>query len=225
MFPQLLAVSAGEAAWPPDWSQFVPDAILSIVGGVIIGVFLWRLQTTAEANQARRAAEDGWSIARSQVGSAVLTPFKRENLMGDFARLANQVKALKKLMETKPFSAWSDAAPKDIELQLMRELTRHYYYLEGLLIAMERDLQDYYREAFRGTNSTPTRFIAYSRSHVLGVAAPHMPFGVKAQEALDKHHVSMAKELGQNGRFIVIRDSLDLFEKHYNETRDRLMPR
>src|SRR5664279_1019085 len=42
----------------------IPDAILTIFTGLLIGALLWLWQRKAERRGARRSAESGWQIAR-----------------------------------------------------------------------------------------------------------------------------------------------------------------
>jgi hypothetical protein len=51
--------------WPPDWSQFIPDAIGALGVGVAIGVFLWRFQRGSELRTAKRQAESHWKVQRA----------------------------------------------------------------------------------------------------------------------------------------------------------------
>ncbi|WDG18101.1 hypothetical protein [Microbacterium sp. Clip185] len=62
---------AASSLWPPDWSQFLPDAILALATGLMVSLLLWWWQRNFERRAAREAAESGWQLAREHFVSSV----------------------------------------------------------------------------------------------------------------------------------------------------------
>ena len=108
---------------PPDWSQFIPDAILTLVTGAAVGWALWRLQSSAETRAEKRVALASWSVARSRVAWALPKPFEENFDRGDsWLGVWIQFESLEEVGATLAVGEWSNAVPDNTELQLTRDL-------------------------------------------------------------------------------------------------------
>lgn len=209
--------------WPADWSQFIPDGILSVVSGVIIGIFLWRLQARAENSQARRKASAGWNIARHKVGAAMLVPFNRRGLIINFGQFPELLSRLKALMESKPFTTWADDAPDDVDLQAMAGLTETYYALEGLLATLERNIVTHLIGALPNLNGNYSPHAEYARAKIIGFDDPSKVLGVNFTPTFEEVYQDLLKEVDKDHFLIVVTDTLDLFERQYADVRSRVI--
>jgi hypothetical protein len=128
------------AIWPADWSQFVPDAILTVATGVVVGVLLWLWQTNAERRTAVQAAESNWEIARPHFMSVVdpLTPTVDDGyLVLAVARLDPLIEEGKRY----PIGSWAKTAPKNRELATLREILIDAPNLQRLAAELSRHFE------------------------------------------------------------------------------------
>jgi hypothetical protein len=107
--------------WPPDWSQFIPDAIGAIVTGAIIGFVLWQVEAGAGARRDRSDAETRWALARANV-AAVMKPTLSIRFWSKPRK--NWVAQWKPFLDAldPQVAVWARSAPKNLELQIARDL-------------------------------------------------------------------------------------------------------
>lgn len=104
--------------WEIDWSQFVPDAILTLVTGALIGLWLWRVQRGAESRAERRHAESLWRLARTEFIGMV--GVRLEGLYPDTMRQFERFRATAARFPL--IGAWVEAAPKNLELRAVTSI-------------------------------------------------------------------------------------------------------
>lgn len=68
-------VYAGGDAFPPNWSQFVPDLINAGITATLVALVVWRLQVRREDRTARQSALDDWNRQKG-----FLKPFFEQDL-------------------------------------------------------------------------------------------------------------------------------------------------
>jgi hypothetical protein len=127
--------------WPPDWSQFIPDAIGAIITGAIIGVVLWRIESRANSVRKRREAEARWRVARAplraHLGDHFLSYFGYEPTVDKFVAQWQSFLAV----VPPDLASWAEAAPANRELQMASSLVRDLPVLERLTRDMESSLR------------------------------------------------------------------------------------
>lgn len=122
--------------WPPDWSQFIPDAIGAIATGALVGLVFWWLEVTAGNRRARREAESNWRARRGVVGlgmdSMLYTWFPQDPAR----QFPGQWSSFLAVVDPRVV-IWSEAAPKNRELALARSLVLDLPLLDRLLQDLE----------------------------------------------------------------------------------------
>jgi hypothetical protein len=126
--------------WPPDWSQFIPDAIGAIVTGAIIGFVLWRIESGATASRDRREAESHWRVRRWIIAGALKNSQVSRRPRGH-RELVDGWRAL--LGAFDPMIArWADASPQNTELAMARGLLINIPLLIDAIEELDRSLND-----------------------------------------------------------------------------------
>jgi hypothetical protein len=156
------------AIWPPDWSQFFPDALLTVITGLAIGIALYRFQARAEANAARRRTLAEWAMVRPQIAHALATAPNRE--FGTIQLEMYTSGIFQKAVDGKPFSTWADDAPEDKELAAVRDLARLHYELREAAYAVDGRLHSYYQLLVTG--GAPDNAVKFIRGAILDYTNP-----------------------------------------------------
>lgn len=104
-----------------DWSQFLPDALLTVPAAVGIGFWLWRVQNNAQRKAEEREAIANWTMARTRFSEVVTsyanidvrTPTHYIRQFAPFVDLSDRFPNL---------AAWALAAKIEPELQNVRKV-------------------------------------------------------------------------------------------------------
>lgn len=104
--------------WPPDFSQFIPDAIITLLTGLAIGFWLWRVQVGAEARGDKREAEALWRLARTEFVGLV-----GGDLTGFYTDIQRQFERFRAVASRYPLlGSWAEASPKNMELRAVASI-------------------------------------------------------------------------------------------------------
>lgn len=160
------------ALWPPDWSQFIPDAILTVITGLGLGLLLYLIQRTAETRAVRRFARNSWRLSRTTVGAAVAIPINHEENGVDLLVFVNYyfspvLEAGQKL----DVAEWSDALSDDKELKALAALLEDIPRLRRLA----GELRSECHQAVHRAGTMPgyaSRFYEFAQLMILGVPDP-----------------------------------------------------
>lgn len=122
--------------WPPDWSQFIPDALGAIITGAIIGFVLWRVETKAGSRREEREAEALWKARRGAVGLAMNASLETWHPNNPSRNFPLQWAGFLSVVDPRVV-LWADAAPKNREIALASALAIDLPLLDRLLTDLE----------------------------------------------------------------------------------------
>jgi hypothetical protein len=156
--------NASAPIWQVDWTQFVPDAVLTVAAGIAIGFWLWRVDRRSQDRAARKAAESRWSVARANFATAltnrgwyndVTRPDDLWRQFDTFLSLANQYPDL---------AVWADAAPANGELAKIKRTQIDLPYVKRAANAYMSTLRTRAKEY--QSNPSEQRFIVDCAFHL-----------------------------------------------------------
>lgn len=136
--PDPIPTHAPGPIWPPDWSQFIPDAIGAIITGAIIGFVLWRIETRAEAGRARIEAEARWKINRAGLGP-LMRPELDSRTHGNVDEYPRQWEVFLSALDS-DVVVWANDAPKNAELQMARAMLVDLPLIERLVSEVKNEV-------------------------------------------------------------------------------------
>lgn len=105
------------------WDTFVPDLIVGLFTGLVVGVILAYLQSRATRKRERREVELRWEALRPRVGAQLLNPWDRRVMGESLTEFANRTDALRDLTAEVPLASWAEILD-DQELRDLHELMK-----------------------------------------------------------------------------------------------------
>lgn len=115
------------AAWPADWSTLVPDLIVAVVTGLLIGLVLWLLQLIYER---RRNADVARRISLRIVQPLLLVLQAPSYVLSftDMSALPRKHQAAFNIIENSDLDEWHETRPTKLTRSLMsyRSVLRDY---------------------------------------------------------------------------------------------------
>ncbi|QJU54532.1 hypothetical protein SCB71_15500 [Herbiconiux sp. KACC 21604] len=122
------------------WDSFVPDLIVGVMTGTVVGLFLLLAQNIVESRKQRFAAEIGWEGLKPKIRSAVHRSWSTN--LDDLLPPPVALSAVHEAIEGQPLHAWSKAMKKpdpmiDMVHAFMRVRSTYENEATGLEAAME----------------------------------------------------------------------------------------
>lgn len=112
------------------WDTFVPDLIVGLFTGLVVGLILAWTQSRAARKRERREIELRWEALRPRVGALLLEPWDRRVMGPTVEEFANRTNALRELVEDFPLGSWAEVLDSD-ELRNLHELSKAATELHG----------------------------------------------------------------------------------------------
>lgn len=112
------------------WDTFVPDLIVGLFTGLVVGAILACLQSHAARKKERREIELRWEALRPRVGAQLLDPWDRRVMGFTMAEFAARTDTLRELIEDVPLGSWADVL-KSEELRSLHEFSKAATELHG----------------------------------------------------------------------------------------------
>lgn len=149
-----------------DWDSFLPDLIVGVVTGLVVGVILAWTQSRAARKRERREIELRWEALRPRVGALLLDPWDRRVMGTTLAEFASRTAALREMVEDVPLGSWADVLHSD-ELRSLHEFSKaatelhgaarkfdHFLLtaIAGYLVGPERSISSEWDSAFEAAN-------------------------------------------------------------------------
>lgn len=113
-----------------NWDTFVPDLMVGLFTGLVVGVILAWTQSRAARNRERREIELRWEALRPRVGAQLLDPWDRRVMGFTMAEFAGRTDALRELIEEFPLGSWAEVL-KSNELRSLHEFLKAATELHG----------------------------------------------------------------------------------------------
>lgn len=169
-----------------NWDSFVPDLIVGLFTGLLVGVILAWTQSRAARKRERREIELRWEALRPRVGAQLLDPWDRRVMGLTLAEFAGRTDALQELIEDIPLGSWADILNSD-ELRSLHEFSKAANELHGAARKFDSFLLDSISRHLVAdplTASVPDRVRAHEQAALVGpfanqalFAAPSQPWG------------------------------------------------
>jgi hypothetical protein len=113
-----------------NWDSFVPDLIVGLFTGLVVGLILAWSQSRAARKRERREIGLRWEALRPRVGAQLLDPWDRRVMGPTLAEFAGRTDALRELVEDVPLGSWAQVLDSD-ELRNLHELSKAASELHG----------------------------------------------------------------------------------------------
>lgn len=113
-----------------NWDSFVPDLIVGLFTGLLVGGVLAWTQSRAARKRERREIELRWEALRPRVGAQLLDPWDRRVVGITMAEFAGRTDALCELIEDVPIGSWAAVLDSD-ELRSLHEFSKAATELRG----------------------------------------------------------------------------------------------
>ncbi|UXW87077.1 hypothetical protein NFX31_06015 [Microbacterium azadirachtae] len=113
-----------------DWDSFVPDLIVGLFTGLVVGAILAWTQSRAAQKRERREIELRWEALRPRVGALLLDPWDRRVMGSTLAEFARRTDNLRELIKDVPLGSWAEVLDSD-ELRDLHELSKAAAELHG----------------------------------------------------------------------------------------------
>lgn len=113
-----------------NWDSFIPDLIVGVITGLVVGVILAWTQARAARRRERREIELRWEALRPRVGALLLDPWDRRVMGATLAEFASRTDALLELVEDVPLGSWAEILDSD-ELRSLHEFSKAATELRG----------------------------------------------------------------------------------------------
>ena len=114
----------------PDWSTFLPDLIVGLFTGLVVGAILAWTQACAARRRERREMSLRWEALRPAIGAQLLDPWDRRVILHSLTEFAERTAKLRDLVKDVPLASWSDVL-KSEELRNLHELVKAATELAG----------------------------------------------------------------------------------------------
>ncbi|TFC11086.1 hypothetical protein [Cryobacterium sp. MDB2-33-2] len=100
-----------QAEWATtvDWSSFVPDLIVGLLTGVVVGAVLWWWTILAQRRNAQEITVRDWAILKAKLSSGLRRPHSQG--CEDFAALGPAADRLYELVSERPLRLWYSITP------------------------------------------------------------------------------------------------------------------
>ncbi|MFB7250552.1 hypothetical protein [Microbacterium sp. NPDC056234] len=112
------------------WDTFIPDLIVGLFTGLVVGVILAYLQSRTARRRERREIELRWEALRPRVGAQLLDPWDRRVMGPTLVEFASRTDALRELVQDVPLGSWAEILDSD-ELRNLHELVKAATELHG----------------------------------------------------------------------------------------------
>lgn len=113
-----------------DWDSFIPDLIVGVFTGLVVGLILAWTQSRAAQKRERREVELRWEALRPRVGAQLLDPWDRRHIGPSMAHFAGRTDALRELVADVPLGSWAEILDSE-ELRSLHELSKAATELHG----------------------------------------------------------------------------------------------
>ncbi|KAA9131165.1 hypothetical protein [Microbacterium caowuchunii] len=113
-----------------NWDSFVPDLIVGLFTGLLVGLILAWTQSRAARKRERREIELRWEALRPRVGAQLLDPWDRRVMGPTLEEFASRTDALRELVEDVPLGSWAEVLDSE-ELRNLHELAKAATELHG----------------------------------------------------------------------------------------------
>ncbi|MFE6733806.1 hypothetical protein [Microbacterium sp. NPDC057650] len=113
-----------------NWDTFLPDLIVGLFTGLVVGVILALLQSHAARKRERREIELRWEALRPRVAAQLLDPWDRRVMGPTLEEFASRTDALRELIEDIPLGSWAEILKSD-ELRNLHEFLKASTELHG----------------------------------------------------------------------------------------------
>lgn len=113
-----------------NWDSFVPDLIVGLFTGLVVGAILAWTQSRAARKRERREIELRWEALRPRVGAQLLDPWDRRVLRHSLTEFASRTDELRDLVKDVPLGSWAEILDSD-ELRNLHELVKVATELNG----------------------------------------------------------------------------------------------
>lgn len=113
-----------------NWDTFVPDLIVGLFTGLVVGVILAYVQSRAARKRERREIELRWEALRPRVAAQLLDPWDRRVMGPTLEEFANRTDTLRELVKDVPLGSWAEVLNSD-ELRNLHELVKATTELHG----------------------------------------------------------------------------------------------
>ena len=113
-----------------NWDSFLPDLIVGLFTGLVVGGILAWTQARASKKRERREIELRWEALRPRVGALLLDPWDRRVVWSTLGEFAGRTDALRELIEDFPLGSWAEVLDSD-ELRSLHELSKAASELHG----------------------------------------------------------------------------------------------
>jgi len=194
-----LLVLLGELIFRFNWDSFVPDSLVALLTGIVVGVILSLNQNRIERDRKRRDAAVAWSILRPRVAGAMVRELAlREYLDATgFTEYVEPVVELATMLSDYPLAVWVKDID-DSELSYLNFLLVESYGIEDLASRTDAMIR---REAARALgqaqNSEDVRVVAlFAFRMLLREQHPDNPPSGLAAETIDRF-TSIAMDLNR----------------------------
>lgn len=113
-----------------NWDTFVPDLLVGLFTGLVVGGILAYLQSRSARKRERRETELRWEALRPRVGAQLLNPWDRRVMGDSLTEFASRTDALRDLTAEVPLASWAEIL-NDQELRDLHELMKVSTQLRG----------------------------------------------------------------------------------------------
>src|SRR5690606_12002605 len=113
-----------------NWDTFLPDLIVGLFTGLVVGVILALLQSHAARKRERREIELRWEALRPRLAAQLLDPWDRRVMGLTLEEVASRTDALRELIEDFTLGSWAEILKSD-ELRNLHEFLKASTELHG----------------------------------------------------------------------------------------------
>ncbi len=113
-----------------NWDSFLPDLIVGLFTGLVVGGILAWSQSRAARKRERREIELRWEALRPRVGAQLLDPWDRRVMGPSLAEFASRTDDLRELVQDVPLGSWADVLGSN-ELRSLHDLSKAATELRG----------------------------------------------------------------------------------------------
>ena len=112
------------------WESFVPDLIVGVVTGLVVGGILAWTQARASRDREKREIALRWEALRPQVGALLLDPWDRRVIGPSLSSFVSRTDRLRELLKDVPLASWAEVLDSS-ELRNLHEFVRAAAELDG----------------------------------------------------------------------------------------------
>jgi len=124
-----------------NWDSFIPDLIVGVFTGLVVGLILAWSQARAAEKRERREVELRWEALRPRVAARLLEPWDRRHIGPSLMHFASRTDALRDLIADVPLASWAEVL-NNSELRSLHEFYKAATDLHGAAPKFDYFLRD-----------------------------------------------------------------------------------